>query len=1183
METSCQTQGINLSFVKHLFIFFSSFFFFQLSTAQENYRAVHWGLKEGLSHPCVYHMLKDANGFLWTGTQGALCRFDGSEFKKYYYDPLKSGTFNAKTSFGGLVEDSLHHIWIGTERDLYRYDILADTFTRFQQGNPLLATRDELIGIEPGGIVFAYNIHSLTKRNLITLAPTDSIWPGLNLFYSFFDERSNSLWMLRGDHTNNRWSGGGLLQIKLTSGEKKYFNWPCYRNIPGHDHSAEAMCYDRQRNCLWINSSEGLMQFTLEDRQFHFAGEKNSFFNSPDYHRYVGIDLDLQGRVWLATNPKGIVIYDPADYSVTFPFGQDSTLQKEISDANACIYSDRDGIVWSGFWLGKGIYQIVPFSPSVVHYKKEASISNSFIGTITNFQNAGQSKIWIGSQDALHRIYDAHTGAIELLPDNDLPPELKQTAILPIWIDTLADRAFLYCFSKGTWMYDLNTKNGQRLIFKDSANQEINVSERGGFKPFKDGFLISAVQDKRQIIFLVNQDSIVAREVVSFPFTPGKLFELKMVDDQKMFLRGSHETGNLTYTYTNNKWIQRPNPLDSVPWNHIIYNNIDQAYWIVSEKQLIKYGSDFRVMHIYTPAEGLPDIDIFSLLPDTKGNIWFNTDRSIHQLNIETGVISTLSEKDGFLPQNFSGGPILHRGPDGDLYLGAGIDGEGFIRISPDKYSHTSSSIYLKSLNINQKPFPLTTGINHLSELSLSYFQNQITLETGVIDYYSKGNSHIRYKLNGLNDDWQYGPANYTIRYDGLSPGSYTLFVQSSNAANEFIGPIKSLVIHISPPWWKTWWAYLSYALIFLGVLWAFSTWRERSLRTENERLETKVDERTNELKTTLDNLKSTQAQLIQSEKMASLGELTAGIAHEIQNPLNFVNNFSEVNKDLLSEMKEEIDKGNLGEVKLLANDVIENEEKIHHHGKRADAIVKSMLQHSRLGAAETNQKESTDLNALADEYLRMAYHAFQAGMMAKEKDFNCELQIELDPTLPLIKVIPQDIARVLLNLYNNAFWAMGEKVKSQRVTSSGQNLAGLDNENPSRNLPGLPEGYIPTLTLTTRNLGTKIEIHIRDNGPGIPQNVIDKIFQPFFTTKPTGQGTGLGLSLSYDIIKAHRGNILVSSFNEPSDGTVSGNNVYGPQEGELKSGEATGATASPGEISRPIGGTDFTIILPIN
>jgi two-component system NtrC family sensor kinase len=253
-------------------------------------------------------------------------------------------------------------------------------------------------------------------------------------------------------------------------------------------------------------------------------------------------------------------------------------------------------------------------------------------------------------------------------------------------------------------------------------------------------------------------------------------------------------------------------------------------------------------------------------------------------------------------------------------------------------------------------------------------------------------------------------------------------------------------------------------------------------------------------LESTLTNLKTTQTQLIQSEKMASLGELTAGIAHEIQNPLNFVNNFSEVSAELVGEMEEELDKGDVVEAKAIASDVKQNLEKIRHHGKRADAIVKGMLQHSQSGSGA---KEPTNINALADEYLRLSYH----GLRAKDKSFNADLITYYNEQLPKVNVIPQDIGRVLLNLFNNAFYAVNQKSKT-----------------------AMPD-YKPEVSITTSAENGQIIIKVKDNGTGIPEAVKEKIMQPFFTTKPTGEGTGLGLSLSYDmVVKGHGGSIQVNS-----------------------------------------------------
>ena len=285
-----------------------------------------------------------------------------------------------------------------------------------------------------------------------------------------------------------------------------------------------------------------------------------------------------------------------------------------------------------------------------------------------------------------------------------------------------------------------------------------------------------------------------------------------------------------------------------------------------------------------------------------------------------------------------------------------------------------------------------------------------------------------------------------------------------------------------------------------VGVESEGDTWHQDQWKRDKERLQKKVEEQTAELRTSIENLKSAQAQLIQSEKMASLGELTAGIAHEIQNPLNFVNNFSEVSNELIDELNEEINNGDFEEAKAISTDLKQNIEKILHHGKRADGIVKGMLQHSR---SSTGTKEPTDLNQLTDEYFRFAYH----GLRAKDKSFNATLETDYDERIKHVDIIPQDIGRVILNLFTNAFYAVDEKKSKSKSVD-----------------------YKPTVSVSTEKTKDAIVIRVRDNGNGIPKKVLDKIFEPFFTTKPTGKGTGLGLSMSYDIIKAHNGKLEVNT-----------------------------------------------------
>jgi len=381
----------------------------------------------------------------------------------------------------------------------------------------------------------------------------------------------------------------------------------------------------------------------------------------------------------------------------------------------------------------------------------------------------------------------------------------------------------------------------------------------------------------------------------------------------------------------------------------------------------------------------------------------------------------------------------------------------------------------------------IATGSNALKYLQASYYKLG---KTDSAYYYLKVSDSIQRVVqsqSNINETQQ-------IQFDqqlGKKEAQANLVLQSERNRNRQI-----LYVFVT-------------ASVFF-LLFGFIQWRNNIHRKHANFL---LQQQKEKVESTLSELKSTQAQLIQSEKMASLGELTAGIAHEIQNPLNFVNNFSEVNKELIGELKEEIKKGNIEEANAIADDIERNEEKINHHGKRADAIVKGMLQHSR---SSTGIKEPADINALTDEYLRLAYHGLRAkdkGLSPGQAGFNATMKTDFDESIGKINIVPQDIGRVLLNLYTNAFYAVTEMKKKMGET-------------------GLPagQGYEPIVTVSTKKTNGHVQIRVRDNGSGIPQKVLDKIFQPFFTTKPTGQGTGLGLSLSYDIVKAHGGEIKVET-----------------------------------------------------
>jgi len=538
-----------------------------------------------------------------------------------------------------------------------------------------------------------------------------------------------------------------------------------------------------------------------------------------------------------------------------------------------------------------------------------------------------------------------------------------------------------------------------------------------------------------------------------------------------------------------------------------LYEDSGETIWTWTARGLyyLKKGADHFSPFVFTQ-ESMDETQIRGMVEDNFKNLWLSTKSFFLKLGPDRKKVFIYGSKYGYAPNNPNG--AMFRTTNGQILIS---NPQGYYVFSPEDLDIKTQAlkIIITDFSINNLPVirgkqsPLHGPVEDITDLRLQYDQNNFAFSFAAIDY--REPESIRYftKMEGYDNTWREALGDKVVNYFNVRQGAYVfrIKVMSGEGAEEE----KIITIRVLPPWWETWWAFTIYGLLFLAAIFAIYRFqKQRIIRMERQKAQQVELVQAKEIEKAYHELRSTQTQLLHSEKMASLGELTAGIAHEIQNPLNFVNNFSEVNKELIQEMKEEIVKGNTKEAMLLAGNIMDNEDKIILHGQRADAIVKSMLQHSR---SSTGQKEPVDINAMADEYLRLSYH----GLRAKDKSFNAKLQTHFDTGINIINIIPQDIGRVLLNLYNNAFYAVMEKKNS-----------------------GI-EGYDPSVTVRTKKQGKNIEIMVKDNGPGIPDKIMDKIFQPFFTTKPTGQGTGLGLSLSYDIIKAHSGELIVKSVNEKS------------------------------------------------
>jgi signal transduction histidine kinase/ligand-binding sensor domain-containing protein len=545
-----------------------------------------------------------------------------------------------------------------------------------------------------------------------------------------------------------------------------------------------------------------------------------------------------------------------------------------------------------------------------------------------------------------------------------------------------------------------------------------------------------------------------------------------------------------------------------------IQSDQDGILWITTLEGLSRFDPESGQFTNYTVEHGLPTNLTATAIPVGDGELWITTQSGLSRMITNEAIGKTtfinFHTDDG--PGGESYIPLGSlKSSDGTLYFG----GEhGLVELSRIVSNPFPPDIILSDIRIAnvsvldmESGLPASSNLLDLNEITLSHSQNYLSVGFRALHFSNPMKNQYGYKLAGYDTEWTYGSANEAT-YANLKPGEYTLMIRASNADGVWNEEGRALRITIMPPWWRTWWAYGLYALMFTGGVFAVDRVqrrrlinRERKLAMEKELQQIKeIEKAYRKLEVAHENLKAAQTQLVQQEKLASLGQLTAGIAHEIKNPLNFVTNFSDVSEELIAELIAVLKSGNVDEAVTLAEDVRGNLRKIHEHGSRADGIVKSMLQHSRGGSGKV---EPADLNAVIREYVNLAFH----GMRAGRDPITVDIDLQLDEGIGMVPLIVEDFSRVILNLCNNAFDAMRDRV---RVDAAGS--------------------YKPRLTVRSRAAGSRVVMEIEDNGPGIPDEIRDNILQPFFTTKKGRDGTGLGLSITNDIVKAHGGSISIQS-----------------------------------------------------
>ena len=1096
----------------------------------------------------INSIARDKYGFLWFSDQSNRCiiRFDGSHMIRYQNNPQNPN------SLGGfypefITSDSAGNIWIGFYgMGLDKFDPVANKFTHYRHNDkdPESLHNDFVpaVLIDHLGNVWVGTYGGLDlldqktgKFKHYSRKDNDPSSLSCDTVRALYEDKAGRLWVGTGFAFDDGNPNGGLNLFHRDNG-----TFTRYMHDPKDPHSlngnkVRAILEDSYGN-FWIGTDgDGLHTMDRTTGKFtRYSYEPSNpnqlsrtSLKSPwDHITFITEDADR--KIWIGTLQNGLIRYDPVSKQVAH-YGSDDDKTGLLKDQTSWwANATPDGFIWMSTQNANlfkvDIYNTtIPFYGTTFFYRsivENPDRVSTTTGSAWAFNAPDDSTLWIATDKGLVHKDFKHLIVRRYINEPHDPNSLSNSQTFCILNDTGGN--FWVGTNNGLNYFNSNT--GKFTRYYPDSNNKASTSN-SIFKLCKDNNSNIWVGSYGGGLYKFNQST---HKFINYKNIPsdatsisGDFISAIVPDGNSLWIATDHSNGLNKLNFQTNKFIHYLSGLII----SCVYRDADGAIWIGTDGGVYQYNrkSDaFDAASEQNPASSI--VQVGGITADKENNLWISSESGIYMLNKNRDHVIRFGKEYGLPDANnffFPGSAFTAQ--NGDVYFGKS---DGYNTFSPEKLkvSRSKPQLYFTGLWLgNKQVFPDSTGIltqslDQTKEIRLHHDQNVFTLSATSVDFRNAADKRIYYKLGKYDADWRITQPEDKITYFKVPPGNYIFYIKTpTGTADGWIE--KSINIIILPPWWTTWWAYCLYAIsLFVLGFFIHRYQKESVIKAERERTRTKELAQAKEIEKAYHELRTTQAQLIQSEKMASLGELTAGIAHEIQNPLNFVNNFSEVNGELVDDLKVQLAAGNLQLATEIADGLKENENKILHHGRRADAIVKGMLQHSR---ANTAKKESTDINALADEYLRLSYH----GMRARDKNFNAEIKTDFDPDLSSaegkINVIPQDIGRVLLNLYNNAFYAVSEKLAAQ-----GSLLTAQDSE-----LEAKDRRYLPTVTLVTKKSSNKIEITIKDNGPGIPQNIVDKIFQPFFTTKPTGNGTGLGLSLSYDIIKAHGGEIKVETL----------------------------------------------------
>ena len=1162
-------------------------------------RFERYTIDQGLASDWIQSITQDDHGYIWIATNGGVSRYDGygfTNFRNYPDDPssLSDNFVHA------VYTDSRGDVWVGTRYGLNRFNAATNNFERFyhkaSDPNSLPHSSVHSIYESDTGRLWIGTENGLAEYDRETGSFTSewqqagvSVSLSGSMITAISEDKNGRLWI----GTNNR----GLVAYQPSDNTLWFLNEDPSVTVPFPSLNVSKIMVDSYGE-LWIGFLEDsgfraplevMLQYGLarfNPRTMEFTLYSHDPENGIDlWHRISDIFEDSEKTIWVTSNLGGGIntgVHRFNRESETFTrYSHDPNNQASLSwSYGEAVFEDRFRNLWVGTSRGlnkadlgrrqMGFMNVDPSEPM--------NLINNFYG----IEEVENDLFWLGLDGRGLIKWNRVNHTIELVPDGD--PLVLTAGIHVVRIDS---KGYIWLGSSGQGLIRHDPATGQNVYYQHTENEAGSIA--GNYITdiliARDSTVWIATSNGLSRYNRHNNNFTSFRQQTHSAWMTGNALSSLLEDRHGNLWIGTNRhvydpaarsaTGLIKWNPVTNQYRtfrhdpSKPGTLsnDAI---HSIGENRNGDIWIATNNGLNHYLDSEGRFEVFLESDGLPSPVIIGMLFDDDGYLWMSTLNGIARLDPENGTIHVFGKADNVQANRFNDNSFL-KNSRGELMFG-GVAGLNYFDPSMITGTDVVPEMLITGITVNDEVVRFDSGPEETEAITLGWSENSVGFEYTAINFRSAELTTYEYMLEGFDAGWIRAGTRRFTNYTNLGPGTYRFLVRAQNA--DGIRSVDDAVIAVTilPPWWRTWWAYGFYLIWFvIGIVAADRIQRRRLLQIEREKAREKELEQAKEiekayrnleeahsfLETAHNNLKTAQDQLIQQEKLASLGQLTAGIAHEIKNPLNFVNNFSDVSLEMIDEALEELKKigekeraeeraaghgakdaaervaesgekqaaehssghaskyiarnaakyaaehvdEHVAETGAILADIKSNLAKIHEHGTRADGIVKSMLQHSRGGSGKM---EPADLNALVREYVNLAFH----GMRAGKDPIDVDIDLQLDESIGEVPIIAEDFSRVILNLCNNAFDAMRETAGKRH----------------------------PKLTVRTVKKDGALIFEIHDNGTGIPDEIRDKVLQPFFTTKKGTAGTGLGLSITHDIVKAHGGSMEVNSSDE---GTV--------------------------------------------